>query len=317
VPQIVGDVEATDDDMHPVETDHAFNESMLITFFDRQRDVGALLRIGNRVNEGYAEVTFCLFPPERGALFQFTRAPISTNDRFDAGGMRIGVTAPGEALEIAYSGQVALLRDPRMLADPSRAFKEAPRVAVELAIALQALSPMYGARSGRIGGHYEQHMSVVGDYSVEGVVRPLEGMGNRDHSWGPRSWHQVHKDWTLWCTFSADLAFAVALTWSTPEAEPDVMGSVFEDGTVRVIVGGTVTASFEENDLFHTALAFELRDGDGRTYEITGRVVRFIPFRHRRGEETTHIGQAMTEFTWGDRVGYGLSEYLIAVRPES
>jgi hypothetical protein len=50
-------------------------------------------------------------------------------------------------------------------------------------------------------------------------------------------------------------------------------------------------------------------------YKITGRVVRFIPFRHRRGEETTHIGQAMTEFTLGDRVGYGLSEYLIAMRP--
>jgi hypothetical protein len=91
----------------------------------------------------------------------------------------LAITAPGEALEIAYSGQVALLRDPKMLADPGRAFKEAPRVAVELAIALQALSPMSGARSGPIGGHYEQHMSVVGDYSIDGVVRPLEGMGNR------------------------------------------------------------------------------------------------------------------------------------------
>jgi hypothetical protein len=315
VPESVGDVDPTDDGMHPVEADHEFNESMLITFFDRTQDAGALMRIGNRVNEGYAEVTFCMFPPQQGALFQFARAPITTNDRFDAGGMQIAVVTPGETLHVTYGGQVAFFEDPKLLADPGRAFKAAPLVAVELAVTLQACSPMYGARTGAIGGHYEQHMTVGGTASIGGVRREIVGLGNRDHSWGPRSWHRVHQDWTLWCTFTPQLAFAVALTWSTPEAPPDVMGTVFKDGTVRVIVGGSVHGTFEPNGLFHTALTVELRDEAGEIYQIGGRVVRFIPFRHRRGEGSTHIGQGMTEFTLGDQVAYGLSEYLTVVGP--
>jgi hypothetical protein len=314
LPEIVGELELSDEYMHPVESDPQFNESMLVTFFDRQEDTGALLRIGNRANEGYAEVTFCMFPPGEGALFQFVRAPIATNDLFDAGGMRFTVTAPGEALEISHRGNAALFKEPRRLSDPGRAFKEASRVAVELDVELRAVSPMYGARSGRIGGHYEQHMSVSGDCSIDGVVGHVSGTGNRDHSWGPRSWHRVHMDWTLWCTFNPDLAFAVALTWSSAEAKPDVMGTVFKDGTVRVIVQGTVNGTFEENGLYHTALDVELHDDKGEVYEVTGRVVRFIPFRHRRGEDVTHIGQGMTEFTLGHDVGYGLSEYLAGVQ---
>jgi hypothetical protein len=313
MPEIVGDLEPGDESMHPVEVDQEFNESMLVTFFDRRADTGALLRIGNRVNEGYAEVTFCLFPPRLGALFQFQRAPITTNDRFDAGGLRFTVTAPGDAMEISYAGNVALFSDPRSLANPGQAFKEAPKAAVELELELHAVSPMYGARSGKIGGHYEQHMQVDGYCAVDGATQEIHGMGNRDHSWGPRSWHRVHRDWTLWCTFHANLAFAVALTWSTPDGQPDVMGTVFKDGTVRVIVDGTVHGTFEENGLYHTGLDFQLRDERGEVYDVSGRVVRFIPFRHRRGEETTHIGQGMTEFTLAGVVAYGLSEYLTMV----
>jgi hypothetical protein len=311
VPEIIGDLELSDEHMHPVEPDQQFNESMLITFFDAQADSGALMRIGNRANEDYAEVTFCMFPPEDGALFQFARAPITTNDRFEAGGMQFTVSEPGESLTITYAGRVAHFADPRSLADPGRAFKEAGSADVELDLRLRALTPMYGQRTGKIGGHYEQHMSVSGHCAIDGVRRDVRGRGNRDHSWGPRSWHRVHKDWTLWCTFNPNLAFAVALTWDAPDARPDVMGTVYRDGTVRVIVDGSVDASFEANGLYHTGLEFELRDDRGESYRVTGRVMRFIPFRHRRGEERTHIGQGMTEFTLAGTVGYGLSEYLI------
>jgi hypothetical protein len=311
VPEIIGDLELSDEHMHPVESDQQFNESMLITFFDVSADSGALMRIGNRANEGYAEVTFCMFTPRQGALFQFLRPPIATNDGFDAGGMQFIVAEPGESLVVSYAGRVALFVDPKSLADPGRAFKEAARADVEVDLKLTALTPMSGNRTGKIGGHYEQHMAVSGHCSIDGAAQDIRGLGNRDHSWGPRSWHRVHQDWTLWCTFSENLAFAVALTWDAPGARPDVMGTVFRDGAVRIIVDGSVQGTFEANGLYHTALEFELRDDEGESYRVTGRVVRFIPFRHRRGEERTHIGQAMTEFTLAGTVGYGLSEYLV------
>jgi hypothetical protein len=35
-----------------------------------------------------------------------------------------------------------------------------------------------------------------------------------------------------------------------------------------------------------------------------------IPLRNRREGRVTRIAEGMTEWRWGDRVGYGLSEYL-------
>ena len=52
----------------------------------------------------------------------------------------------------------------------------------------------------------------------------------------------------------------------------------------------------------------------GDPIEIEGTVKSFIPLRNRREGHVTHIGEGMTEWRMGDRVGYGLSEFLRQVR---
>jgi len=68
---LIGDVTPKDEFMHPVSSDPHFSENMLFTFFARDGSHGGLIRIGNRVNEGHAEVTFLLFLPDGRTLFQF------------------------------------------------------------------------------------------------------------------------------------------------------------------------------------------------------------------------------------------------------
>jgi hypothetical protein len=43
---------------------------------------------------------------------------------------------------------------------------------------------------------------------------------------------------------------------------------------------------------------------------ITGKVLSMIPLRNRRAGIVTRIAEGMTEWRWGDKVGYGLAEYL-------
>ena len=43
---------------------------------------------------------------------------------------------------------------------------------------------------------------------------------------------------------------------------------------------------------------------------ITGKVISMIPLRNRRNEMVTRIAEGMTEWRWGDKIGYGLAEYL-------
>ena len=49
--------------MHELGPESNFNESMYINCFDPDQQVGGWFRIGNRANEGYAEMTVCLYLP--------------------------------------------------------------------------------------------------------------------------------------------------------------------------------------------------------------------------------------------------------------
>jgi hypothetical protein len=57
-----------------------------------------------------------------------------------------------------------------------------------------------------------------------------------------------------------------------------------------------------------------VRTRKGERLDITGDVRGFIPLRNRREGKVTHIGEGMTEWRCGDRVGYGLSEFLRQVK---
>jgi hypothetical protein len=66
-----------------------YNESVYYNFFDRQKAVGGFVRIGNRVNEGAAEVTVCLYQPDGSVIFMYKKPKISSNNGWCAGGLRV------------------------------------------------------------------------------------------------------------------------------------------------------------------------------------------------------------------------------------
>ena len=147
-----------------------FNESMYFNFFDASQRLGGFLRIGNRPNEGHAETTVCLFRPDRSVVFNFKRAVIPSNDRFDAGGIRFEVERPFERLRIAYAGKACALTDPLAMRDPRQAFADHPFVPVEVELEIRAVGPAAGgapetteetepdsAEMEFARGHYEQH----------------------------------------------------------------------------------------------------------------------------------------------------------------
>jgi hypothetical protein len=52
--------------------------------------------LGNRANEGQAEMTVAVFLADGRGCFNFSRPHIAHNDAFDAGGMRFEVIEPAE-----------------------------------------------------------------------------------------------------------------------------------------------------------------------------------------------------------------------------
>jgi hypothetical protein len=324
VAKIIGNLQPQDDYTHELGPEPNFNESMYFNFFDRQRSIGGFQRIGNRANEGYAEATTTLFLPDGRVLFNFKRAKIDHNDAFDAGGSKFEVVEAAQTLRTTYSGSACELAEPREMASPREAFTNNPFRKVAIDLLHEAVGPLYGSSKNKAESernaedqfakaHYEQHMRVQGTVEIEGERFDIDGHGLRDHSWGPRHWQAIDSYEWLTMNFGDDLGAMVSIIRTEPD-QARVHGVIIRGEELEAISDARIEADYEDNGLFHTRVRASIETASGAHHEIVGTVKNFIPLRNRRNGMTTHIGEGMTQWSWGDRTGYGLSEFLRQVR---
>ncbi len=316
---MIGDLTAADDYTHPLGPEKNFNESMYFNFFDRDRKTGGFVRLGNRANEGYAEMTIALFLPDGSVLFQYKRPEIAHNEAFDAGGMRFETIEPHAKLRSTYDGSAVHLTDATQMADPREAFRNNPMKKIRLDIAHEAAGPVYGSSGGNrrivdpekefAKAHYEQHMRTRGTIEIDGQTLPIDGFGLRDHSWGPRYWQAIHAYRWLTINFGADFGMMVSLIWRDPEHRVE-SGVVVRGDRMERITAVEIDTKFDDNGLYHREMSARVALESGERLQVDGRVMGFIPLRNRREGMTTHVGEGMTEYRCGEHVGYGLSEYL-------
>ena len=309
---IVGNVKPDDDYTHPLGPEENFNESVYFNFFDREHNRGGFIRLGNRANEGYAEMTVIVYNPDGSALFNYKKPEISTNDGWNAGGARVEVLDPGYELRTVYEGSALYLADPRDMKDPGAAFKSNPFRHMALDLVHQGVGPLYG-HVGEPGdgndfarAHYEQHMRVSGTLRIDDEA-PVEinGHGLRDHSWGPRYWQSIRSYRWITGNYGDDMGMVLSIVG-------DRRGGMFHKGDKFLKVTDiSLDTDYEPGTRFHRGLVANVTLENGDKHRIEGAVKGFIPLRNRRSEQVTYIGEGMTEYVLdGERTGYGLSEYL-------
>lgn len=309
---IVGNVKPEDDYPHQLGPEENFNESVYFNFFDRTSNRGGFIRMGNRANEGYAEMTVIVYNSDGSAFFNYKKPEISHNDAWDAGGASIEVVIPGEQIRTRYQGSALYMADPRDMRQPGKAFKSNPFRKIDLDLMHHGVGPMYG-HVGEAGdgndfarAHYEQHMRVEGALHIEGEDPiHISGHGLRDHSWGPRYWQSISSYRWITGNYGDDLGMVLSVVGGR-------QGGMFHKGQEFLQVKEIdLSTEYEEGTSFHKSLRADVLLENGDRHVVEGKVKGFIPLRNRRSEQITYIGEGMTEYTLdGDRVGYGLSEYL-------
>jgi hypothetical protein len=296
---------------------------MMFNFFDNSKQIGGFVRIGNRVNEGHAEVTLCLFLPTGEVLLQWAKPVIESNTDFNVAGMSFRVLEPIRRLEVAYRGPAVRLSDPLQMKDPGKAMRGNPTVAVAMRLEVTNTGPMIGSATGNAErsvifldgvGHYQQPLAARGTLHAGADSWDLSMYGVRDHSWGRRVWSTIFRDRSIWLTFGPDLSLICCKTWLDPAAPPDVMGCVIEAASVTPLRAIDLESRFRPGTHYHDAVRMDLQDARGRHFSVTGEVLSYVPLRHRSpGRETIYLGQAMTRFELeGRRHALGLSEYFDA-----
>lgn len=319
----------SDDLMHPNTGEQNFNESAYYNFYDAACRLGGFVRVGNRPNEGYAEMTVCLYLPDGTVAFMFKRPEIHDNERLAAAGLAFEVRTPFREHHVRYDGPCCLLKRPFDLFDPRRAFTENLHRPVTLDLRYEGLSPGFGGEpreerngewvSGRVEragqefarGHLEQHGRASGRVVIDGTEYAVDGYGLRDHSWGPRYWQAPRYYRWLTMNFGPDAGIAAALTVQRDGSEVHG-GYIYRRGEPNRLLGRVeVETSFAHPERLHDRIAASLHPLDGGPVErVKGRVLSMVPLRNRRAGVTTRIAEGLTEWRWGERTGYGWSEYL-------
>jgi len=317
-------LEPQDEYMHELGPEPNFNESMYFNLYDPAQGVGGWFRCGNRANEGYAEMTVCLYLPGGRVAFMYKRAEISNNDAFDAGGIRFDVLEPFKRLDVSYTGKVVVLDDPLQMADPKKAFTENPYAQCEVRIQYTGASDMFGGEPDTphekpgeefAKGHYEQLIAGQGTIRVGDEEWEVDGFGLRDHSWGPRFWQAPWYYRWLTANFGPDFGFMGSRV-ARRDGDGTRGGFVWEDGKLHLCHDVQITTQWQGEDTYHHTVAATLRSKD-KEWKVTGQVLDLIPLRNRRPDPdtgdllVTRISEGLTEWTLEDgRKGYGLSEYL-------
>ncbi len=311
-------LEAVDEYMHELGPEPNFNESMYFNAYDPSNHIGGFFRLGNRANEGYAEMTVCLFLPDGRVGFMFGRPSIADNAAFNAGGMSFSVERPFEELVVRYRGDVVVLDDPLVMIDPRRAFTENAHEDATVDVTYTRISTMFGGEPETpreaegeefARGHYEQLVAAAGRISVGDDSWEIEGYGLRDHSWGPRYWQAPW--YYRWLTANFGPTFGFMGSRIARRTGPGTRGGFVWDGTSMVMCDHLeLTTSWQGDHSYHHGLEVVLGAGE-RRWKAHGQVLSLIPLRNRREGLVTRISEGLTRWTLDDgRVGYGLSEYL-------
>ena len=313
---------AADERVHIPSADTNFNESVYTNGFDLNSRIGGWMRLGNRVHEGYAELSVCFYLPDGRIACQFQRPRIEANDQFAAGGMNYRVVEPLQAVTMGYVGQVFVLDDPELLRDPKRLYAEAPQLPCEIEFELAGLSPVHGGEPindeqetmyGRDFslGHFYQHMQTIGTIRIGDVEWKIDGLGWRDHSWGPRYWTNINYYRLFVANFGEDRGITV-LKITDINGITRRTGVVNFDGHLEDIIDiDLITEWTDKKD--PKSMRLMLRTPK-RGVTLEGEVLTLAPLRNRRkvGDEMliTRIAEGFTEWRWGERTGLGVSEYI-------
>lgn len=321
-----------DEGVHPTGTATNWNESRYVDFWDARQRIGGWFRIGNRPNEGRAEVSACINLPDGTTAFSFERARITGNGLI-SGGQSWEIVEPWFENRVRHRSEALLLADPWLLTIPKLAFANSPRTTIDVDLVCRSngLANVMGSDQDHIGliflpgqadFHYQHLARTTGTVRVGNDAWTVNGLGGKDHSWGPRNWHA--KIWLRWLIAAIDDDNGFLLVRAVGPTKRTRSGYVLREGRFHLV------DDFEMRNVFGSAPHFELqrvelaiRSGP-QVWRATGTPRAWLPLRHlqkgENGEDVTlRIVKSPADWRFEDgRTGEGMLEYhdrLDAGRP--
>lgn len=254
-----------DDYPHRVGPEPNFNESMYFHFHDPRAGIGGFVRLANRPNETRGERTVCLYLPDGRLGFTYARPAGTSNETFDAAGLRFEIREPLRHIDVSFQGRLFVLDDPAMLADPKRTFATSPQQDCTLDLSVRGIAEAseHSFDTGKVDfapNHYEQLVSMEGTIRIGEHYTNVRGHGLRDHSWGPRSWQAP---WFYRWIHGSSSDFGFMGAWfGNPDGSVIRGGFVWDGGRLHALESVDISTVRDERD--EQAIVSAVSTGAGR-----------------------------------------------------
>lgn len=276
-----------------------WNESYYFNFHDKNNDLTAFMRIGNKANKNEKSMFFYVMSSTMTAGIKL-ETPCDDKP-LSIAGLEYQEMEPGQ-WRLQYDGSIF---------NPL----EKTEYKIKMDVIWEALNPVMDyvecvdeketeMSSNVASEHYEQFGKAQGTIEIEGESLKIEALGERDLSRGIRAWGSP-KMW-MWINaeFSCEEAFNITKL-SVEEGDIDA-GYFYTNSVNEPLVKSDIDVEF--NNGIPSSFSMALFDKKGSKYLVTGEVVRFgmIPV-----DDKMLLIETISKYKWEDKEGYGIAEFLV------
>lgn len=342
-------LERTDEHWHEP-TDHAhWNESFYFNFFDAEKGWACAVRIGATPNAREQDGFICLYLPDQTTGFVRTTQQLGDRTEIVAGELEFRCRTPFEAWEVRYDGPIHHFVEAASDNDVRRTLlSEGPTKRLRLNLEFQAGHPPVDYDKRRVvmrpladlfrglggghrfrklrnafrtlralpsmmGAHHYEHSGVIhGTVSVDGETVALEGVGQRDHSWGVRDMRAPANWRWMSCQFGDDLSFNAT--------QVDVLGLrvqggfVLHDGITEVLESWHYDATRGSSRFWPDEVQLVLRTMSGVEFVVAAKVTTPLPVVAETEDDPVLVTAARARYRWGERTADGMVEFMEQLR---
>lgn len=325
-----------DEFFHPVGEDTSWSESYYFYYFDPERKIGGITRMGFRAHDGWKDYMHIVYLEDRRIVFCYDRVDMPKGDEdLTVGALSLERTSPFKKWKISFDGKGQDLADGRILITPKRDRPEGWKTLsdVQMDIEFEAThDPLYMFGEAGKRGHFEQPGAYTGHITVAGERREFSGFGLRDKSWGPRPWTDPNKTsetpapllgsgaasglFTQWVTSVINENLGFAMTFNRGgDGHIHCGGFLYKDGAYHQMEWGKIESEFESEDsVVHTANRFHAKFENGHEIKARGEIINLGPSKIPMPTGATLVNSGLTRFTLETgETGLGSSEYWISV----
>ncbi|MCD1295837.1 hypothetical protein CUJ83_12610 [Methanocella sp. CWC-04] len=286
-----------------------WNESFYFSFYDKQKDICGFMRIGLKPNKNEKSV-FCFFMmPDNNLVGIKDNGTYDTNE-LSVKGLSFKMVKPERSWNITYSGMMGKIIG-----------KTAEPVKVSFSFDYETLNDVFNYRECVSGikeeisqcvasEHLEQFGSMKGKLVIGNNEYMINGLGERDHSWGIRDWN-APKMW-IWLTAQFSENCALNVTKLVVEQGEVDAGFIHIDGTNIPLDAAKIDTIYNE-DGSPRSFAMVLTDKEGKTYDVNANIIKnaMLPFVSQDGKNISVMHETLAKYEFNGLEGYGIAEYLV------